>query len=139
MNEHEEGPVPGLSRLRQDSAPARDLWPGIRPRLRPRRRYAPWIGMALAASLVMGLALNVRQQGMNPDAAVDLALARAGVPHQRSDHRALLKANLKIVDDAQNQLLHALKDQPDSRSLKRLLQSTHQQRRQLRQLLLKPA
>ena len=141
-NREHEAPVSGLRGLRQDVLPQRDLWPGIQSRLKPvpskvegpRRHWAPWVSTALAASLVFGLALNVRQvtpvaeQVAQPVAALSLA----------GHERALVKANLKIVNDAEKQLLDALKQHPDSRSLKRLLDSNQRQRRELRKLLSKP-
>lgn len=141
MNEHDENPHPGLRQLRQEVAPARDLWPGIQARLRPRRHFAPWISLALAASLVVGLAINVSQQ-MTAPAGVSQELAMAAQPEAAELHgpqRALVKANLKIVSDAERQLLDALKQHPDSQSLKRLLDSNQRQRRDLRRLLAKPA
>lgn len=130
----QEAPVPGLQRLRQDVLPARDLWAGIQPRLKPRRNYAPWAGMALAASLMLGLAINVQQAAQVLEPAAQLAASSAS-PDLRSHDRALVKANLKIVNDAEKQLLDALKRHPDSRSLKRLLDSNQQKRRDLRRML----
>jgi len=140
MNPHDEDPLPGLRQLRQDAAPTSDLWPGIRRRLKPRRHFAPWISMALAASLVAGLAINVRQQALAPvGESGQLAMAAPSeVAELRSPQRALVKANLKIVGDAERQLLDALKQNPESQSLKRLLDSNKRQRRDLRRLLAKP-
>jgi hypothetical protein len=139
MTAEEEAPVPGLRELPRELAPARDLWPGIAPRLRRRRNPQPWIGLALAASVVVALAVQLRwQHAVGPDpalpesaAAAPMALAAAMPSHQR----ALVKANLKIADDAASQLQRALRQQPDSASLQRLLVGTRRQQHELRRLL----
>jgi hypothetical protein len=138
MNPSEDSPIAGLRELPRQLTPARDLWSGIAPRLRRRRNPQPWIGFALAASVMLALAVQLRLQPEavtesmpTQAAAAPLALAAAMPAYQR----ALVKANLKIADDAENQLRRALRRQPGSESLQRLLQSTHRQQRELRQLL----
>lgn len=140
IDQDTETPVSGLRQLRREVAPTRDLWPDIESRLRRRRHPAPWISLALAASLVIGLAVSVRQQGLVvPEGTVAVALAapQSARLELEGPNRALVKANLKIVSDAEKQLRDALKQSPDSQSLKRLLDSTQRQRRDLRRLLSK--
>lgn len=143
MNRHDDdpGPVPGLSGLRLDQPPGRDLWPGIQARLRPRRsRWVDVSRAAIAASLVAGIALAVisRVQQSSPGAeapaAAEPQIARTPAVIEDQD-RALVHANLQIVDSAEQQLRHALEQDPESRSLQRLLTATQAQRRDLRKLL----
>ena len=55
--------INALERLPRRRRPARDLWPGIESRLPPRRRSRwPLVELALAASLVAGLAGMFRAQ-----------------------------------------------------------------------------
>jgi hypothetical protein len=148
-NEHEdEGPVPGLSGLRLDREPERDLWPGIAARLPARRPvWIARVSYAAAAVLVMGVSMHLLfnvapQRGgpvATPLAAATVAMAPARAPlHVQNGNRALVQANLKIVDDAEKQLEQALRHAPDSEPLKRLLDATREQRRGLRQLLARP-
>lgn len=136
MNEIDDGKdgdrIEGLDKLARARAPSRDLWPGIESRLRPRRSRYGLMQFALAASLVAGLGavftLTLR------DAAVAPALERAALP--LGDHsRAIVVANLSIVDDAERQLRQALKKRPDSQPLRSLLESTQHRARDLRALL----
>ena len=124
--------IEGLERLTRARAPSRDLWPGIASRLRPRRSRYPLMQFALAASLVVGVAamftLSLQQQGLAPGAL------QAALPLGQ-DSRAIVVANLSIVDDAERQLRQALKKHPDSQPLRSLLESTQHQARDLRALL----
>ncbi len=135
--------IEGLDQLARSRAPGRDLWPGIESRLRARRsptaalraavRYYPMMQFALAASLVAGVAamftLSLQQQGAAPG-----ALQIAALP--LGDHsRAIVVANLSIVDDAERQLRQALKQHPDSQPLLSLLESTQHRARDLRAML----
>lgn len=146
-DDEEIPPVPGLQAYRLDRAPERDLWPGISARL-PQRRRRTWdyVRYAAAASLLLvvgaALVLRLQQAGPAPLPAAEVALAApaaatagfGSAPVQNED-RALVRANLQIVDSAEQQLRHALEQDPGSESLKRLLDATQSQRRDLRRLL----
>lgn len=54
---------------------------------------------------------------------------------QQPDQRALLKANLRIVDDAETQLRDAMVSDPQSQYLQRLMQRTEQRQQELRAML----
>ena len=133
MNEDEDR-IEGLSQLRRVRAPARDLWPGIAARLAPRRSRYGWAQLALAASLVAGLsAVLTLQMARTPDAGpAGAVVARAALPH---DSRAIVKANLAIVRQAEQQLRQALEQDPDSASLHALLASARDRQRALRAML----
>lgn len=136
MNEDDdriEAPVPGLDRLARSRAPQRDLWPGIEPRL-ARRRRSPWAlaQFALAASLVAGLAavftLSLGTLGTAPgEFAAPLALS--------DDSRAIVQSHLSIVRGAERELRQALRQDPDSTTLRSLLASTENRQRALSALL----
>ena len=136
MNEIDDGKdgdrIEGLDRLTRARAPDRDLWPGIASRLRPRRSRYGLAQFALAASLVAGMAavftLSLQQEGLEPGAL------QAALPLGQ-DSRAIVVANLSIVDDAERQLRQALKKHPDSQPLLSLLESTQHRARDLRALL----
>lgn len=128
-----------------------------RSALRPRRRQR-WLPMAAAASAMLALAGLIAARylapGMDPFAQatpVDIALrsdaqarpeplavatlaSRAPLPPP-SANRALLKANLKIVKSAEDQLRHALATDPNDQYLQNLLASTQDQKTHLRDLL----
>jgi hypothetical protein len=132
--------IEGLERLARTRAPQRDLWPGIQSRLRPRRsRYA--LGqLALAASLVAGLAvtftLALRDVGRGLptyDAASIDPVGRQSfaAADLTDDSRAIVKANLNMVRQAERQLRKALREDPDSPTLRSLLASTETRQREL--------
>ena len=126
--------VPGLKNLRREQAPLHDLWPGIEARLKPRRQHtpwAPWAGLALAASLLLAVILPLRMQ-TDSSALPSPAAAAFG---NYSRHSTYFAAQLKIVHGAEKDLLHALKQQPHSPALHRLLESTRQRQRELRRLI----
>ena len=124
--------IEGLDQLARSVAPSRDLWPGIHARLHARRSRYGLMQFALAASLVAGLAavfaLTLR------GGALPEVLQTASLPLAH-DSRAIVVANLSIVDDAERQLRQALKKHPDSQPLRSLLESTQHQARDLRALL----
>ena len=124
--------IKGLDQLTRSRAPSRDLWPGIEARIKARRSRYPLMQFALAASLVAGVAamftLSLQQQGLAPGAL------QAALPLGQ-DSRAIVVANLSIVDDAERQLRQALKKHPDSQPLLSLLESTQHRARDLRALL----
>ena len=132
MNEDQDR-IEGLDRLARSRAPSRDLWPGIAGRLRPRRRpFYPMAQFALAASLVAGLAavfsLSLRPQG--PSGVLDAA----ALPLSH-DSRAIVEANLTMVRQAERQLRQALRQDPDSPTLRTLLASTETRQRELTAML----
>lgn len=121
----------GLSRVCE---PERDLWPGIAARIAaPRRRRPwPWLGALAASGVVAAVSLPfwpAPQPVVSAEVAAVLAepLPAAGQVMPQQD--ALLKANLAIARDAENQLRHALELDPDSQTLQRLLRSV--ERRQI--------
>lgn len=126
--------INALERLPRRRVPERDLWPGIHSRLAPRRR-SRWalVELALAASLVAGLAgmftLGLRDAGLAPGA---VAVAPRVLT---DDSRAIVQANLSMVEQAQRQLQQALKQDPESTSLRSLLQSAEYRQRALRAML----
>ena len=136
--------IEGLDRLARTRAPSRDLWPGIQSRLKPRRsRYA--LGqLALAASLVAGMAatftLTLRDAGNGlptyDAASIDpvgrQSFAAAGLT---DDSRAIVKANLNMVRQAERQLRKALREDPNSPTLRSLLASTETRQRALSAML----
>lgn len=127
--------INALERLPRRRTPERDLWPGIQSRLRPRRARRPWLPLALAASLVAGLAvvftLGLRDVA-SPAAVGDVAAA----PRMLSDDsRAIVQANLSMVEHAERELRQALKQAPESTTLRSLLQSAEHRQRELRAML----
>jgi hypothetical protein len=143
-------PPPGLAGLRTSRAPQRDLWPGIESRIRARRSRA-WAGRlaglgSVAAALLLTLGVALERGGWQSapvtaprHGAVRIALAQPArdpallpaVAHLHPETRALVKANLKIVDSAESQLRRALNADPDADYLKSLLASARQQRQEL--------
>lgn len=145
-------PIPGLAGLKLDRAPERDLWLGIDSRIRVqrvRRRRAPWqAAVGIAASLLLVLSATIGVQNLNDKheplhSGTGLPLAAASrdnllLPATAKMHpetRALVKANLKIVDSAENQLRRAMAADPDDAYLKSLLNSARQQKEQLHVVL----
>lgn len=122
--------IPGLERLPRSIEPARDLWPGIHGRLRPRRRpgLPAWAGFAVAASLLALVVLPLRQ-GASPVA--ESTLSRVATP---SESVAYYTGQLRVVQGAEAELLLALAVHPQSEALLRLLESTRQRQRELRRL-----
>lgn len=133
--------IAGLGQLARRQRPQRDLWPGIESRLRPRRSRYPLAQFALAASLVAGLAgVFSLQLGRAPlpgaaSGAGPAPLTMTAVAPLRHDSRAIVRANLAIVRQAEFQLRKALSQDPDSAALRELLASTENRGRGLRALL----
>lgn len=122
--------LPGLAELRRDVRPERDLWPGIHARLKPRRAPLPlWTGGALAASLLLAVALPLRQVPMSVSAPAAALATPAYLP---ADY---LHAQMKVVEGAEQELLRALQINPRSESLHRLLESSRAREHALRQQL----
>jgi hypothetical protein len=138
-----------LTALPRNRAPSTDLWPGIGgriARLRHRRRLAPWLAAAsIAASLVLVLGLQLGHDNaphhaplrapaalLAADELRNPALLQTANRPLRSETRALIRANLKIVNGAEAQLQRALAADPNAAYLHNLLASTRQQQRELR-------
>lgn len=123
----------GLERLPRRRGPERDLWPGIEARLAPRGARRARVPLALAASLVAGLALvamlSLRDTGPGP--APDSVAAAATPLPLTDDSRAIVKANLSLVRHAERELQQALKQDPDSEALRSLLASAEHRQRAL--------
>lgn len=134
-----------LERLPRRRTPERDLWPGIAAQLAPRRsltaalraavRHYPLTQVALAASLVAGLAavftLGLRDATLTPS-GLEIAVAPRALS---SDSRAIVEANLSLVEQAERELQQALKQQPESTTLRSLLRSAEHRQRALRAML----
>ena len=125
--------IEGLDRLTRARAPSRDLWPGIAARLATRRRSRyGLVQFALAASLVAGMA-GVFSLSLRPQGAPGV-LAAAALPLSH-DSRAIVEANLSIVRQSERQLRQALKQDPNSNTLRTLLTSTETRQRELTAML----
>ena len=141
--------INALERLPRHRSPERDLWPGIEARLHPRRSRYALAQLALAASLVAGLAavftLSLRDIAVAPGA---LETASAGATGIRSpalaqgaslplgdDSRAIVEANISLVRQAERQLKQALEQDPESPTLRSLLASAEDRQRTLRAML----
>lgn len=123
-----------LRGLQLAQAPQRDLWPDIEPRLRRRRSMGEWLGYAAAAGFAGIMAAGVwLQQPVNEAVPVVVPPTTRVAGIVAPQQKALLKANLAIVKDAENQLRYALASDPQSPSLQRLLASVQQQRSELKQ------
>lgn len=150
---------PGLSMLRRDQAPRRDLWPSIESRLHAPKRargWPTWAAAAGAAAVATAVTLAVSDRLHSPTlrhaplrapaevVAATLPAHGAGsngalqavVSHPlHAETRALLRANLKIVDNAESELKRAINTDPDAAYLRSLLASTQQQKQELRVVL----
>jgi hypothetical protein len=152
----EEAPIPALAALKRDQAPTRDLWPGIGSRIQARRiqrQRTPWfaaVGVAASLLLVLGATVGVQSlRGSHPEplhAPASLAMLGTGRGMRDTDlqpvtsrlhpeTRALVKANLKIVDSAETQIKRAIAADPNGAYLQNLLQTAHQQKEQLHVVL----
>jgi hypothetical protein len=139
-NDDDEGPVPGLAGLDLSREPTRDLWSGIEARIAPRRR-ANHLTWAAAACVVAGLGAVIGVAVLQaPTTVAPLSVvASQSVAPTMSRHgggsaaatRTLVKANLKIVADAEKQLERAIVADPHSEYLQNLLVAARQQRRAL--------
>lgn len=121
-----------LERLPRRRRPERDLWPGIAARLPSRRasRHGR-MQLALAASMVAGLAAVFTVALRDSGSDVPAGMASAALP-LTDDSRAIVKANLSLLRDAERELQQALRHDPDSTTLRSLLASTEHRERALR-------
>jgi len=144
-----------LAQLAVERSPAGDLWPGIATRLSPPRRAnpasrrRPWIwGIAASTLLALGLVLMLtgrpapppaadRREGEDPtlvviDAYVDvLELARSeGMQAWLADRPGAAErlAAARELDASMAGLAAALRIEPESQLIRRLLHQTLQQR-----------
>ncbi len=116
---------------------------------RIRRQRRPWLAaVGVAASLVLVLTASIGLQGLRGShppplhapavlpqiAASDNSLLPA-TNRLHPETRALVKANLKIVDSAETQIRRAIAADPDGAYLKSLLTTTPQQKEQLHVVL----
>jgi hypothetical protein len=147
----DEAPHPALAGLRRSQAPGRDLWPGIESRLGARRvrrtrqrlRWAAGLSMAAALMLAVGVSLErgtaPRPLPLHGSATVASGAADPNlvpvVARLRPETRALVKANLKIVNSAESQIRHAIAADPDAEYLKALLADTREHKQELRVVL----
>ena len=133
-NDDDEGPVPGLAGLDLSHEPSRDLWSGIEARIAPRRR-ANHLTWAAAACVVAGLGAVIGVAVLQAPTTVVASQSVAPTPSKRGSSaaatRTLVKANLKIVADAEKQLERAIVADPHSEYLQNLLVAARQQRRAL--------
>jgi hypothetical protein len=151
----EDRPVPGLDRLSMHAQPSRDLWPGINARIavrhtrpaglpfgRNRNAFLAAAACTLIAFSAM-LSLRVTQEQASivprdfhpvvaPPEFAAMTLPRADL----HANRALVKANLRLTQNAESQLRNALRQAPDDPSLQRLLASTRAQKKELHDLLM---
>jgi len=133
MNEDTDR-INALERLPRHRSPGRDLWPGIEARLQPRRSRYALMQFALAASLVAGLAA-VFTLGVRDSAPAPGALETASALPLGDDSRAIVEANISLVRQAERQLKQALREDPDSPTLRSLLASAENRQRSLRAML----
>lgn len=153
-----------LRTLSRDLAPAQDLWTGIAARIdsrapRRRLRLRGWAAAAsLAASLLVVIGLvaergqataEVAKAPLRPSAEAfaatigytrggeeAAALQRASYRPMSREARALVRANLKIVNSAEAQIEKAMAADPDDAAyLQTLLDSARQQQRGLQAAL----
>lgn len=149
MNPHDspDTELPDLRQLPMSRAPQHDLWPAIEAQLAPRRRRG-FMPMAMAASLLLSIGVItglMLSNGTPIPGAGELPTTthaflepgddrRIALPKDRID-TAMIKANLQIAQIAERQLLDALAQDPDARSLQNLLTSTRQQQATLQAML----
>ena len=149
MNPHDspDSQLPGLRQLPMSRAPQHDLWPAIEAQLTPRRRGG-FVPMAMAASVLLSIGVItglMLSKGTPIPGTGELPTTthaflepgddrRIALPKDRID-TAMIKANLQIAQMAERQLLDALAQDPDARSLQNLLTSTRQQRASLQAML----
>jgi hypothetical protein len=156
----DEAPHPGIEMLRAPQAPQRDLWPDIEARLAPgvspivrrsRWRQSVWLAAAgFTGTALLAAAILSQRPHRDVDSASVAALrasaevAAATLPAQDAaiqpvamvrpvhpESRALVKANLKLVNSAEVQVRKAMQSDPDAAYLQSLLATAHQQKKSL--------
>jgi hypothetical protein len=143
MTNRDEDEVPGLRGLRMQAQPERDLWPGIAARivLKRQRTRNVFLAAAAGALIVLSAMLSLRVTEAPGPAKAPLAAPPefAAMTLPRADlrvSRQLVKANLRLTQNAESEVRKALRQSPDDPSLQRLLASTRAQKRELHDLLL---
>ena len=149
-------PRPEIRALRAPRAPQHDLWPGIEARLAPRQRRGGrwqqpvWLAAAGVAgvSLLTAVMLSQRpHRSLGGEAAslhAPAEVVAATLPTQaasiqavaivrpvHTESRALIRANLKLVNNAEVQVRKAMQSDPDAAYLQSLLATAHQQKKSL--------
>lgn len=145
MPEREEAPsepVAGLRELSMHAQPQRDLWPGIAARIAVRKRRNSRYYLAAAACTVLAfsatLTLHLRGvPGASPRAPLVAPPEFAAMTSPRSlrASRPLVKANLRLAQNAEAEIVKAMRKSPGDPSLQRLLKATREQKRELDALL----
>lgn len=137
-----------LRAQRRDTAPARDLWPGIASRLEPAPapQRTPWLALAASLLLVAGVA-GIWPGRIREGDAGQAALAEArrlstdyrqaldALPAEASRPPALAPA-IDELDRSAAQIRRALARDPDSRLLLEQLRRTYARRLALSQRVL---
>ena len=121
--------------------PEADLWPGIRRKLQPARR-TPWMGVALAASMLVSVlsiafsaqlhsdreALRVEVAVLSATPASSLLRPVALTGCTESGDQRVLRENIVIIQAALNQIQKGLLQQPGDPQLNdKLLDLSKQQ------------
>jgi hypothetical protein len=139
-DEHDEDLARRMQELPRAIEPPRDLWPGIVPRLAPRRRGLPrWLPVAAALALAVGGALLWRGGTAAPAAApvatqADRAAAELLAALERDPGPlapatvAALRANLAVIDSAIADSRRALARDASDESAERWLRAVERQR-----------
>ena len=142
-HDHEEDAVPGLRGLRMQEQPSRDLWPGIATRIALKRSRNRNVFLAAAACTLIAISAMLSLRVTEAPAPMSAPLVAppeiAAMTLPRADlraNRALVKANLRLTQCAESEVRKALRQSPDDPSLKRLLDSTREQKRELHDLLM---
>ena len=139
-DDRDEAPLEALRGYDLSVEPQRDLWPGIEARIAPRRKVSAnaWMSMAAAACVATVVGLTVlRPLPPAPAATQDVAMAEMTTPDLQAvpGGRALVKANLQLAKQSEQQIRKALAQDPDSAALHRLLLTTQTRSDELRRML----
>lgn len=144
--QHDAPAITGLRQLPMQIAPERDLWPAIEARIaqqraRRRQRWRYAIAATALVSVAGVISVATRQQTRTDEAvAAPPAMRFAATRSLRQpENRALVRANLKMVANAQAQLRQALNTDSEKAYLQRLLYSAEQQQRELHRMLANPS
>jgi hypothetical protein len=157
--DRECAPPAGIESLRAPRAPQRDLWPGIEARIQAqiaqgerRRAWQQPVWLAAAAGFAAVTVFTTAVLTQHPRQSLTTTVASLQAPpevvaatrssqnsalvpvvtHQiHPETRALMKANLKLVNSAEVQVRKAMQSDPDAAYLQSLLATAHQQKQQL--------
>lgn len=150
---------PHLHRLPAELIPERDLWPGIARRLDPPRHR--WIPVAVAASILISVASALCSWNLYETRRQETTLAMRELERIESPYMAaravytrqwpelrsqldpetvkIFERNLRIIHNANAELMNALRKQPGNPALQRLLQQTLSQELDLYQRAMEAA